>query len=508
MLNAPYQRSSYSIHNQYGILSNFETTLADLVKVTVGGEARYWWADHPGYVSNTYGIEGRANRSYGMIDLNGDVQRVRRILYQGDMENETDFVFFNWKRPDNPTFNDEYRDYEGTKPQFTIFGNGNWSLLEGKMNVMTAVQYRSLKYDLDENMPSDNGVGTQVGIDADGDGVVDDNTGDYSGQAVPAEGKLNDDEFIMHGRDGEVVKFDLVHLSRTTSFVQPKFGVNYNLNENLNVFGNVSLVRNEPDLGVFYNYGRPHPDPQDEKLTDIELGFGWRKDYVRAKVNVYQMDWSNKSAEIEDPSKAGQPGYSRTGERTELVGSSLHRGLEVEMALGPYADGAGIRGSFTYMRNVWSEILEEVKYDEAGDPRVFGENAETGEDFYFHQLVGRHVASGPQTMLSLGFTYDQPQYFGGVDCNWYGRYYALDGDLPIKLASREYSGKDRWSEKFKTFWLVNVRAGYTLPLEGVNATLTVQVYNLFDREHLVDADSYGVIPGGLRTIRVALAANI
>jgi len=376
------------------------------------------------------------------------------------------------------------------------------------MNVMTAVQFRSLTYKLEEDMPSDNGVGMQVGIDDDGDGVVDDATGELSGQSVPDEGPYGDGDFIMHGRYGQIVKFELVDLDRTTSFVQPKFGVNYNVNQNFNVFGNVSLVRNEPDLGVFYNYGRPHPDPKDEKLTDLELGFGWNRDPLRAKVNFYQMKWSDKSLEIEDPSKAGEPGYSRTGERTELIGSSQHRGVELEWVVGPYADGWGMRGSFTWMRNVWDEILDEVKFDDDGEPRVLSENEETGEDFLFKNLGGKHVASGPQTMLSFGLTCDRPDYFGGLDFNWYGRYYALDGDLPIKLQSREYSGIDKWSSSFRPFWLVNVRAGYNLPIDDFNATISAQIYNLFDKEYLVDADSYGVIPGGLRTIRVVLAASI
>lgn len=514
--NDPYQRTSYSIHNQFGILSTYETTVDDVVKVNFGGEARYWFADHPGYVSNTYGIEGRANRSYGLIDLNGDVQRFRRTIYQNDMENDADFVLFNFTQPDDPTFKSQYRNYSSKKPQFTVFASQNTRLLEGRMNIMMAVQFRSITYRLEEKMPSDNAVGVQIGIDADDDGVVDAGTGELEGQAVPNEGPVNDNEFIMVGQNGEVVRFELVDKSRTTSFAQPKFGINYNVNENLNIFGNVSYVQNEPDLGVFYNYGRPHPNPQDEKLTDIELGFGWKSEGLNAKVNLYEMTWNNKSTEIEDPSKAGQPGYSRTGGRTELIGSSRHWGLEVEMAadLGKtfkdsgIPQGLGVRGSLTYMNNVWSEILDEAMYDVDGNPRVFGENGETGEDFYFKDLKGTHVASGPQTMISFGLTYENRHYFGGVDVNWYGRYYALDGDLPIKLESAEYGDEDRWSNTFDTFALLNLRAGIKLPLDQVNATLSVQVYNLLDKEHLVDADSYGVIPGGLRTIRVSLAASI
>ncbi len=514
--NGPYQRTSYSIHNQFGILSTYETTLGDLVKMNFGGEARYWFADHPGYVSNTYGIEGEANRSYGLIDLDGEVQRFRRILYQNDMENDADFVLFNFTQPDDPTFKSQYRNYSSKKPQFTVFASQNTRLLEGRMNIMMSVQFRSITYKLEEKMPSDNGVGILVGMDEDEDGTVDDDSGELSGQPVPDEGPYNDDEFIMHGTGGEIVKFDLVHKSRTTSFAQPKFGINYNITENLNLFGNVSYVQNEPDLGVFYNYGRPHPNPQDEKLTDIELGCGWKFEALNAKVNLYEMTWSNKTTEIEDPSKAGQPGYSRTGERTELIGSSRHWGLEVEMAadLGKafkdsgIPQGLGVRGSLTYMNNVWSEILDEAKYDVDGNPRVFGENAETGEDFYFKDLKGKHVASGPQTMISFGLTYENQRYFGGVDVNWYGRYYALDGDLPIKLESEEYGDEDRWSDTFDTFAILNLRAGIKLPIEQVNANLTVQVYNLLDKEHLVDADSYGVIPGGLRTIRVSLMASI
>ena len=95
-----------------------------------------------------------------------------------------------------------------------------------------------------------------------------------------------------------------------------------------------------------------------------------------------------------------------------------------------------------------------------------------------------------------------------MDVNYYSRYYALNGDLPIKLESAEYGSEDRWSSTFDNFALVNLRAGVRLPIEQVNANLSIQVYNLFKKEHLVDADSYGVIPGGLRTIRVSLAAAI
>ncbi|MBI3004356.1 MAG: TonB-dependent receptor, partial [Ignavibacteriales bacterium] len=50
--NNAYQRDSYSLHQQGGILANYETRLNEDLKVTLGGEFRSWTADHPGHFTN------------------------------------------------------------------------------------------------------------------------------------------------------------------------------------------------------------------------------------------------------------------------------------------------------------------------------------------------------------------------------------------------------------------------------------------------------------------------
>ena len=44
------------------------------------------------------------------------------------------------------------------------------------------------------------------------------------------------------------------------------------------------------------------------------------------------MIWDNKAARIQDITQAGQPGYDRNGFKSELVGQSTHRGIEVEFS--------------------------------------------------------------------------------------------------------------------------------------------------------------------------------
>ncbi len=87
ILKNAYQRNSYSIHNQTGILASYEKKFNKDLTVTGGAEFRYWKADHPGYFTNLFG-KTSTTQSYALRDTSGNVTGAtfRRNVYQGDID--------------------------------------------------------------------------------------------------------------------------------------------------------------------------------------------------------------------------------------------------------------------------------------------------------------------------------------------------------------------------------------------------------------------------------------
>jgi len=514
-----YQRNSYSIHNQTGILASYEKSLSKDLRVTGGAEFRYWTADHPGYFTNMFGktpnTSTKIYQRYALRDTAGKVTGAtfNRQVYQGDI-NGPDYDWgpnvFGWKSDNDPTYRSQYRNYLGETPQMTIFAQGNYVI--DKLNVMGSLQYVWYKYKLTENMPSENAIGQKLTID------------EANALNLQNEGPVGD-KFYMKGTDSRWYEFDLVRADRSRGFFQPKVGLNYNATQNLNIFANFSHVERFVDLGVYYNQGRINVDAEDEKSNQFELGLGWNSELFTSKLNGYYMLWDNKSASVQDQSKAGEPGYDRNGFKTELIGTSRHMGVELELGYSfnkilPWK-GFGIKGAVSFMDNKWQSVLESVLRDPITQKlRAFNSgalNADGNVDtLFFNELEGTPVASGPQFMSSLSLTYDNYGVFGSFDASFFGKDYILDGGSYLAVNGNwiglDSKGRELFQSEFDnqlpTRILFDLNLGYNfnfgkqLPLRG---TITGQILNIFDTEYLASADRFGVIPGMKRAFRLNLS---
>lgn len=516
-LKNAYQRISYSLHRQFGILASYQTQLTKNFKITGGAEFRSWYADHPGHFTNLFG-KSTVTQSYAAYDTSAAPKIVSfsRRVGQGDLDGPNDLGNpFSWNLANNdPTYRTQYRNYVGETPQFTLFAQGNY--IFKNLNVMGSIQYVWYKYKLTENMPSENSIGKQLTTsEASALGLID------STSEGPKNGK-----FYMRGTNGRFYEFSLVNEERSRGFIQPKIGANYNISPSLNVFGSFAHVERFVDLGIYYNQGRVDPNVEDEKSEQFEAGLGWTSPYFKAKLNGYYMLWKNKSARIQDQSKAGEPGYDRNGFRSELVGSSTHKGVELEFNAGfdkllPFK-GLTFKGSMSFMDNTWTEVLSSVLTDPVtGKKRAFNTGAlnQDGnvDTLFFDELEGTHVASGPQLMLSAGLNYVYKSFFIGVDMNYYGRNYLLDGDSYLatdaELIGSNAAGKELWRSTYNnqlpTSAIFDAYLGYNFNLsKWFKGTASFQVLNLADTDWFSASDRFGLIPGNKRAIRFNISAGL
>ncbi|TAL76452.1 MAG: TonB-dependent receptor, partial [Bacteroidetes bacterium] len=527
-LKNAYQRISYSLHQQVGIIASYNQKVGDMLNLTFGGELRSWSADHPGHFTNLFGKKSLTAQTYGFTDTLGLVKSFNRTVYEGDLDGPTSDWGFpsGWKLADSkdPQFRTQYRNYKGETPQYTIFAQGNWK--HEDLNIMGSLQYVWYKYKLTEYMPSENAVGRQLkASERTALGLIDSS---YEG---PRNGKF----YMMNPDKKNWYEFELVNAERSRGFIQPKVGFNYNMTKNLNMFANFAHVERFVDLGIYYNQGRVYPEAEDEKSNQFEFGTGWVSESFNAKVNTYYMLWENKSARIQDVTKSGQPGYDRNGFRTELVGTSRNIGLEFEFAadLNKFLPikGFGLRGSITMMDNRWTKVLDSVMVDKKNlgqlqedinmngvlDPgedvngnnalndnrRVFNTSAlniDGKKDVvYFAELADKHVASGPQLMGSIGLTFDYEEFFAAVDMNYYAKNYLLDGDSYMQVDGEwtntgiatgflaPYDTKQvftsKYDNKFPGVAIFEVSAGYNINYWLLKGFVSIQVGNIFNTKY-------------------------
>jgi outer membrane receptor protein involved in Fe transport len=403
-----------------------------------------------------------------------------------------------------PDYGSQYRNYRGETPQYTLFAQGAW--LFGKINVITSLQYVRYSYKLIENMPSENSIAQQL------------SRAQEAGRVLK-EGPTGNGKFLMRGTDNRWYEFNLVNATRKRGFWQPKAGINYNINDNLNVFGNFAHVERFVDLSVYYNQGRLKPDAKDEVSNQFELGVGWTSPQLRAKVNAYTMTWDNKSARIRDVSKSGQEGYDYQGYASILIGKSQHQGIELEATydLGSLMQTKGleVQGMLTLMDNKWKEPVD-TKDPVTGARREFNGTA-LGPDgktdpLYIDEMKNTPVAGGPQTMMMIGLNYRGEEFFGGFQVNYFARQYVLDGGTYMRTGGEYTYGwevfQSKYGNKLPAYAIVNLNVGYKLPIPGVNSMVSAQVLNLLDKEYLVDADRNGVFPGLGRALRVNLSMGL
>ena len=247
------------------------------------------------------------------------------------------------------------------------------------------------------------------------------------------------------------------------NFFNPRFGINYNLNENFNIYGNVSLSSREPtdnelydtwdgpdDLGVAPLFAKADTvftdtglveqinwsDPyiKEEKLVDYEFGIGFVDGIWNLQANLF---WMNFADEIVPYGGADDEGSPIRGNADETV----HRGVELSTKIQLPAS-LEFSGNFSYSDNyfqkfkmyTWDENWNVVQVDFkdktiAGFPKIITSGklsykTEPLQLFTQLQHVGKQYLDNteneertidPYTVVNVGFSLSLAKLVGNYD---------------------------------------------------------------------------------------------
>jgi len=105
-----------------------------------------------------------------------------------------------------------------------------------------------------------------------------------------------------------------------------KSGINWNIDENHNVFFNTGFYSRQPFFDAIFlnNTNTVNPDPRNEKTFGIELGYGYTSEKFRANVNFYRTQWKDRFLSVSSR-------FNGVQGSADLLGiEQIHMGAELD----------------------------------------------------------------------------------------------------------------------------------------------------------------------------------
>lgn len=254
-----------------------------------------------------------------------------------------------------------------------------------------------------------------------------------------------------------------------------KGGVNYNLNDKMNVFVNGGVYSKQPNFGTVYpnNASVLNTNLTNEKVASLEAGYGYRSSKFTANLNAYYTTWNDRYFRLTDTSSSNIGGYfDFTG-----VGE-VHTGVELELNVKPISKLL-INGMLSVAN--WEYKGESVSnvYDVSGNPFV----GTTPKTLY---LDGVKVGDAAQMTASLGATYEVVKNLK-FDANYrmVDKLYAA-----ISPSAAFTSTTNKGTLELPSYGLMDAGISYKLPV-GKNKTESVNfrfnMNNVLDEVYIAES---------------------
>ncbi|MGG5209039.1 TonB-dependent receptor [Chryseobacterium sp. MIQD13] len=469
--NGITRRASVNSHDWYGILSNFQHKVNDNWNFSVGLDARYYYGYHPGVVTDFLGNKeyreaGNFNQSPYYTVTQSYNPAPSANPFATAIKDKSQIV---------------YRNYDGRVLWGGVFGQLEYTndkisaFVQGSASEQSNQRIDKWVWDGTSAIPT--GISTT-----------------QQGQAV----SQTTDQKFRFGYNA-------------------KAGVNYNIDEHHNVFVNAGIYSKQPNQNAIFPYSLPtktfgslyqqieNKDLRNEKVSSVEIGYGFKSEKFRANLNGYYTDWKDRFVRVTGIAYTNSDGSAGTNGTASLTGvREVHMGVELETFYKPLNwlefNGMFSLGNWKYKNNPTGRIA-----DVNGDPVTTN-----GVDGVTLALDGLKVGDAAQTTAALGATvkpiknldifgtwryYDN--LYGTFSIN--NSYIIKDGVIPAARA-------EKGSLKAPSYNLTDVGASYTFNLtNGSRLIVTANIYNLFDTTYISDLRSsnkktlsdYKDIAGGL-----------
>ncbi|WP_444979447.1 TonB-dependent receptor [Capnocytophaga catalasegens] len=425
------RRASINSHNWFGILSNFNHKLTDNLTFNIGIDGRYYYGYHYQVLNDLLGGTSYKDTSNKNLSAPNYVSST--------IKSTPDFNPFGGKI--DPIENRITYSNDGEVRWLGAFGQ-----LEYTNEKMSAFVQGS----------------------------------------ISNQGFQRIDEFLLPGTLARVGNPDSA-MERKTGFenimgYNIKGGLNYNINENHNVFANVGYYSKQPFFTAVYRSNQNYlsPDNTNEKILGIELGYGFKSQKFNANLNVYRTTWDDRYIR-----RSGliDVANNRTRFYAELSGlNEVHQGIELD-ATYKITDYLRLNGMFSIGDWFYKDNASALTFDESNQPytvtgrttnelTLYMENAKVGDASQLTANAGLEVKPFDRLKLTADWRYVDNLY-ANIDI-----YAFSDQELA-----------EKGTLKLPNYNLFDLGVSYKLPLvKKQTITFAFNLNNLLDTYYI--AESY------------------
>lgn len=338
-----------------------------------------------------------------------------------------------------------YRDYNGYTLQEGVYAQGEYTMLDGKLNLVMS-------------------------------------------------GALNNTAYWRR----DFYYYDKQHeKSETVNFWGGtiKGGVNYNLDKKNNVFFNAGFISRAPFFsgGAFLsstNSNAINSNAVNEKVMSFEVGYGLHTRPFALTFNAYYTRWMDRTTTRGGDIKSGELAGQRYFFNMEGV-DARHMGLEMNFNWVP-AQWISIDGMLSWGDWQWDSDASGYFYSQLGEPitKDFKRASGIGAPDHLRATLlqkGVKVGGSAQTTGALGVNFKPFKGFRiGADWTMSARNYS---DYQVQSTAFENGGDITVAEPWRIPWgqQFDLSASYRFNIGGVKATLYGNVYNLFNYNYIMDA---------------------
>ena len=248
-----------------------------------------------------------------------------------------------------------------------------------------------------------------------------------------------------------------------------KGGANYNISKNHNVFFNAGYLNIAPRMNsVFDNNNREFLEIRNQKVSSVELGYGYKSKKFSSNLNVYYTLWKNKPPQSTFTTLDGDS-YNINGI------DALHKGVELDFIykILPNLDFEGL-ASIGDWKTISSSIVTIVDQEN---------NIVAMVDFSAKDV---HVGDAAQVQLGASMRYEIIKgLYVKLRFTYFDKNYANFD--PVALTG---DNKDRESWKMPSYSLLDFNFGYDLKfIKKLNVTLSGGVMNVLNAVYITDAQN-------------------
>ncbi|MCK5467393.1 MAG: TonB-dependent receptor, partial [Cyclobacteriaceae bacterium] len=249
-----------------------------------------------------------------------------------------------------------------------------------------------------------------------------------------------------------------------------KAGINYNLNQNHNVFANAGYLSRQPIFDNVFPFftNAVGEDTPNQKIAAVEFGYGFRSPWLALNVNLYRTQWNDR--QFSRSVSSGGDEYT-----ANFAVDQTHQGVELDFVLTP-VERLNIKGMLS---------VGDWKYDSNPQALVFDDNQNQVADVTLY-LKGVKVGDAAQVTFNLGADYEIISGLG-VDASYYfvNNLYADFNIVEDDFFLEE--GGQAW--ELPSYGLVDLGAFYNFKVSKVDFTLRLNVNNVLDDEYISESDT-------------------